>query len=109
MLFHLGERVSTALELAQRPEEVPGELIDRQLQDALTASQRVNPQKALPLRFNLREGLISLLLVLLLGMVWFRGESWFKAAQQARDVQQAVQEQAAQIEEIINRSSPMKL
>ena len=103
LLFHLGERVSTALELAQRPEEVPGELIDRQLQDAFSASQRVNPQKALPLRFNLREGLISLLLVLLLGIVWFRGESWFKAAQQARDVEQAVQEQAAQIEEIIKQ------
>ena len=103
VVFHLNERISTALELAQRPEPVPSEMIDLQLQDALSAAQKVNPGKELQLRYNSREGLLSLLLIVLIGMVWFRGESWFKAAQQARNVQQAVAEQSAQIEEIIKQ------
>jgi hypothetical protein len=103
LLFHLEERVSTALEIAQRPEPVPAEMIDRQLRDAVSASQRVNLRKDLPLRYNFREGAISVLLIVLLGMVWFRGESWFNAAQQARNVEQTVAEQTAKIEEIIKQ------
>jgi hypothetical protein len=103
ILFHLKERLSTAFELGQHPQPAPEEIIDRQLQDTLSASTKVNLRRDLPLRYNLREGALALLFVVLLGAVWFRGESWFKAAQQARDVQQAVAEQAAQIEEIIKQ------
>ena len=103
LLFHLKERLSTAFELAQHPQPAPAEIIDRQLQDTLSASTKVNLRRDLPLRYNLREGALALLFVVLLGVVWFRGESWFKAAQQARNVQQAVAEQAAQIEEIIKQ------
>jgi hypothetical protein len=101
--FHLKERLSTAFELVQHPEPVPAEIIDRQLQDTLSASMKVDLRRELPLRYNLREGIVALGLVLLLGIVWFRGESWFQAAQQARNVQQAVAEEAAQIEEIIKQ------
>ena len=103
LLFHLNERVSTALEIAGHPEPGPDEMIDRQLQDAIAASQRVNLRRDLPLVYNLREGLASLLLIVLMSMVWFRGESWFHAAQQRRNVEQAVAEQTAQIEEIIKQ------
>ncbi|HEX6034199.1 MAG TPA: hypothetical protein VFY83_07170, partial [Anaerolineales bacterium] len=76
-IFHLQERVSTALELSQRPEPGSAEMIDRQLQDAVTAARRVNPRRDLPLRYNLREGLVSLFLIVLMSVVWFRGETWF--------------------------------
>src|SRR5512144_972257 len=36
--FHLKERVSTALELNQHSEHIPSEIADRQLQDAIAAS-----------------------------------------------------------------------
>jgi hypothetical protein len=99
--FHLNERVSTALEILQHPAYPPTEIVERQLQDATSASQKVNLQRDLPFHYNLKEGLISLLLVVLISTVWFRGEGWFRSAQQARAVEQAVAEQTAQIEEII--------
>lgn len=101
--FDLKERVSTALELGRRSANIPSEIIDRQLQDAVAASNRVSLRRDLPFRYNLWEGAIVLLFVLLTGILWFRGEDWFRAAQQARAVEQAVAEQAAQIEEIIKQ------
>jgi hypothetical protein len=103
LLFHLEERVSTALELNGHPEHVPPEIIHLQLTDAVTASRNVNPSRALPLKLKLREGLFALLFVALIGLVWLRGEMWFTAAQHARAVQHAVEEQSAQIEELIKQ------
>jgi hypothetical protein len=103
LLFHLEERVSTALELNRYPEPVPPEIIRLQLVDAVTASRSVNPSRALPLGLKLREGLFALLFVALIGLVWLRGETWFTAAQHARAVQHAVEQQAAQIEELIKK------
>lgn len=103
LLFHLEERVSTAVELTRHPSRIPPEILDRQLADAVTAARNVNPRRDLPLRTNPREGLIALLCIALTALVWFRGEAMFQAAQQARNVEQAVQEQVTQIEEIIQQ------
>src|ERR1041384_5608279 len=97
--FHLEERLSTALELVQQPGQVPSEMIQRQLQDTISASQRVDLRRDLPLRYKVQEGVIALFLIASLGFVWFRGEDWFKAAQQARAVQQAVAQENARSEE----------
>jgi len=99
--FGLGERVSTALELSRQ--NVTNELTHRQLEDAFENSRRVKPSRDLPLRFQKLEGLFAILLVVLFGLIWFRGEAWFAAAAQRRAVEQAVAEQAAQIEEIIRQ------
>jgi hypothetical protein len=101
--FRLKERLSTALEVGQRPGPIPSEIIDHQLQDALAASNKVSLRRDLPFRYNLGEAAIGVLFVLLLGLVWFRGDHWFLAGQQSRAVEQAVDEQAAQIEEIIEQ------
>jgi len=101
--FDLKERVSTALELGQRSANIPPEMIDRQLQDAVAASNQVSLRRALPFRYNLREGIAVLLLIALIGAVWFRGESWFLTGQQSRAVEQAVAEQTTKIEEIIKQ------
>jgi hypothetical protein len=101
--FGLKERVSTALELNQRAGNIPPEMIERQLQDAVTASKQVSLRQALPFRYNLWEGAIALLFVLLISAVWFRGERWFLAGQQSRAVEQAVTEQETKIEEIIKQ------
>ncbi len=103
LLFHLDERVSTAVELTRLPSRIPPEILDRQLADAVTAARNVNPRRDLPLRAQPREGLIALLSIALIALVWFRGEAMFQAAQQARAVEQAVQEQVTQIEEIIQQ------
>ncbi|HET9915327.1 MAG TPA: hypothetical protein VFQ13_25780, partial [Anaerolineales bacterium] len=101
--FRLKERVSTALELNQRSESILPEMIDRQLQDAVAASNQVNLRRDLPFRYHLWEGVVTLLFVVLIGMVWFRGESWFLRGQQSRAVEQAVEEQTTKIEEIIKQ------
>jgi hypothetical protein len=103
LLFHLEERLSTALELDRHPEHIPPEILDRQLEDAVTAAKNVHPRRAFPAQIRSREGLLVILFAALIGLVWFRGETWFKAAQQARAVQQAVEEQNARIEEIIKQ------
>lgn len=103
LLFHLDERVSTALELTRLPSLVSSEILHRQLTDAVTAARNVNPRRGLPLRAQPREGFIALLCIALIALVWFRGEAMFQAAQQARAVEQAVQEQVTQIEEIIQQ------
>lgn len=101
--FQLKERVSTALELDQHPEQIPSEITARQLQDAVSASGKVNLRRDLPFRYNLWEGAIGILFIVLIALVWFRGESWFLAGQQSRAVEQAVAEQTTKIEEIIKQ------
>ena len=101
--FHLKERLSTALELSQHSEKVSPQIAERQLQDAVAASSQVHLRRDLPFRYSLWEGGVILLLVAMLGIVWFRGDSWFLAGQQSRAVEQAAEEQAAKIEEIIKQ------
>jgi len=103
ILFHLEERVSTALELDQHPEHIPPEILHRQLDDAVAAAREVNLRRAFPVRLQPREGLIALLCIALIGLVWTQGDARFQAAQQARQVEQAVQDQIETIEEIIEQ------
>jgi len=96
-VFQLGERISTALELGGQT----GNLARRQLEDALHASQSIKPGQYLPLRAPRTDILYVTVTIILLSMLWFRGEQWFKAAAQARAVQAAVEQQTAAIEELI--------
>lgn len=100
-VFGLAERVSTALELNATGAPDTSELLRRQLDDALGAARTVKPERLLPLRWPLRDGLLALICLLLLGLTWFRGEDWFQAAQQARAVQQAAAAQSQKIEQIL--------
>ncbi|MFN8411367.1 MAG: hypothetical protein U0Z26_03165 [Anaerolineales bacterium] len=99
--FHLGERVSTALELNQTHSK--NEFTSQQLEDALSISRKVKPNRDLPIRLRKREIIYTAIVAVLIGVVWFQGETWFEAARKARAVQQAVQEQAANIEEMIQK------
>jgi hypothetical protein len=101
--FHLDERVSTALELERERGRHPAEMLQKQLDDAVIAARTVRPRRDLPLRLRPAEALLALALVLLLGVLWTRGETWFQAAQQARNVQQAVAGQAETIEKILKQ------
>jgi len=103
ILFHLNERISTALELDQHPEHIPPEIIHRQLTDAVTTARTVNLRREFPLRISSRESLTAVLLIALISLAWLKGDSRFQAAQQAHNVQQAVEEQVNQIEEIIQQ------
>ncbi len=102
-VFHLNERISTALELhgAKHPNQ-PETLIQKQLTDAAQAARAVQPRKDLPLRLQTREGLLALIFVVLLGLSWFQGDAMFQQAQQNRAVQQAATEQAKKVEQILS-------
>ncbi|MEW6402674.1 MAG: hypothetical protein AB1649_12795 [Chloroflexota bacterium] len=100
--LHLKERISTALEL-NTGRGTPSRLLQQQLEDAVATTEKVKPARDLPLRLKPLETILALVLMLTIGLVWFRGEAMFKAAQHARDVQQAVETQAEQIEEILTQ------
>jgi hypothetical protein len=100
-VFHLGERMSTALELHQTHSS--NELATRQLEDAIRTARKIKPSRGIPLHFRKRELTYAIITALLLGLVWFRGEQWFEAARKQRAVQQAVAEQAEKIEETIQQ------
>jgi hypothetical protein len=105
-VFHLNERVSTALELntlAPLGAQPPTELTQQQLDDAVHAARMVKPTQALPLRLQTREALLALIFALLIGLTWFQGETLFQAAQQARAVQQAAAVQEKKIEQILTQ------
>ena len=97
--FHLEERVSTALELQAENHSI--EIIQKQLDDAVTASRGIKPSRDLPLRFKKLDGILALVFTLLIGTLWFRGETLFAAASQQRAVEQAIAAQQTQIKEII--------
>ena len=97
--FHLEERVSTALELQADNHSV--EIIQKQLDDATNASRAIKPSRDLPLRFSKLDLASAFFFALLIGVLWFRGETLFVAASQQRAVEQAIAAQQTQIEEII--------
>jgi hypothetical protein len=99
--FHLDERVSTALELQNENHSV--EMIRKQLDDAVSASRRVKPSRDLPLRFSKPDIALALVFALLIGTLWFRGETLFTAASRQRAVEKAIEAQQTQIEEIIKQ------
>ncbi len=99
--FHLKERISTALELAEGKTRASKELIAKQLTDALNAARKVNPARDFGLSVKKREILYALVLIIFASLTWLRGERLFAAAQQARTVQYAVQAQETKVEEII--------
>ncbi|MCC6299584.1 MAG: hypothetical protein IT314_09815 [Anaerolineales bacterium] len=101
LLFRLDERISTALELIQQPQQTPPDLLARQLRDAANAAQTVDLRRQFPLRLAPREGLVVILLAAALSLAWFNGADRFQAAQQAAAVEKAVEEQVSQIEELI--------
>ena len=97
--LHLEERVSTALELQNENHSI--EMIQKQLDDAVSASRRVKPSRDLPLHLKKFDLTLSLVFALLIGALWFRGETLFATASQQRAVEEAIAAQQTQIEEII--------
>lgn len=102
-LFELGERVSTALEINSQRGIAPNEMLQRQLQDAIAMSGRVDARKRMPFGWNSREVFTAFIMVILIGTLWLRGDQWFDASKQAREVEQAVSAEIAQIEDLIEQ------
>jgi hypothetical protein len=98
-VFHLDERVSTALELGA--EDHANGIIQKQLDDALSAARKVKPRRYLPLGFKRVDAILALIFALLLGALWLRGEALFVAAGTQRNIEAAIDAQQAKVEEII--------
>ena len=97
--FHLEERISTALELSTA--DHANEMVQKQLDDAVSAAHRIQPRRDLPLRLKRFDSALTVILALLIGVLWFRGDALFAAASRQRAVEQAIAAQQEQIEEII--------
>ncbi|MBN1303100.1 MAG: hypothetical protein JXA13_01600 [Anaerolineales bacterium] len=104
IVFHLDERVSTALEIGQPGSNDPDSILHKQLRDALSAAERVDPYRQYRLPFLKLESLLCLVLVLVSLLFFFQGEAWFQAAQLARALQAETAEQAEAIEEILTET-----
>jgi hypothetical protein len=100
-VFHLNERISTALELSG--EDHSTGMIQKQLDDAVSAARGVHPRRDLPLRFKRVDVLLALIFAVAIGALWFRGEALFTAASHQREVEIAIAEQQTKIEEIIKK------
>jgi hypothetical protein len=101
--FHLGERVSTALELAQGKVQTSTEFTQKQLNDALRAAAKVKPSRDYGLKIKKRELLYAAILMAGAVIFWFQGENLFLAAQGMRNVQEAVDAQETKIEDLIQK------
>jgi hypothetical protein len=77
------------------------EMIQRQLDDAVSASRLVKPSRDLPLHLKKIDFTLVLVFALLISALWFRGGTLFAAASQQRAVEEAIAAEQAQIEEII--------
>jgi hypothetical protein len=112
--FGLRERISTALEIAASEDESggktrinhqateqrrsAGELIQRQLQDAIGAAQSIDPRKFLPLQIAWREFLIALGLILAAYLLDANADRFFQSALQARAIQSATRDEISAVE-----------
>ncbi|HUF38087.1 MAG TPA: hypothetical protein VMN57_06160 [Anaerolineales bacterium] len=97
--FNLKERVSTALDLRNKPE--PSVLAERQIDDALAHAARVDLGAAIPLRFPIRQALIALALAGLTAAVWHGGRESFEAALARRQTRDIILAEAERIEALI--------
>jgi hypothetical protein len=99
-VFNLHERLSTSIELAydKLNKSIPTELVQRQLEDTLSAARGVEPRACLPLRIDRLQLLITALLVASITLLSLRGDDLFQAALQHRATQQAISQQIEQIE-----------
>lgn len=97
--FALQERVSTALEWGGQGDEMSVRLVE----DATRAARKVDPVRQLPMRLAKWTFLLMMVLAVLLGVLWVRGDAWFQAAQQARNIQQAVDAQEETLEALIQK------
>lgn len=102
-LFRLKERVSTALEL-NRPGKT-GTFHNDQLSDALRFAEMVDVRQGL--RFKIPVVPASILILLLAGNIafWHFGQDYFERAQQKRSILATIEQQAEEIERLIEQIS----
>ncbi len=98
--FGLGERISTALELARRKIVAPEWLARDQLADALDAARAVTPRARLPLRVRRIEWLSLLLAAALVAASLAIPNRQFTVLAQLQAVKQAVAQQVKALEAI---------
>ncbi len=102
VMFGLRERVSTALELDRGLTAGSAELTRRQLVDAIAQARKVD-RSDFAWHWPRIEILLALMLIVMTGLIFWRGGGWFQASQQARNVEQAVVGEQTQIEQIIKQ------
>ena len=101
-VFHLKERLSTALELAQpghQPVTSP-DMVGRQLDDTLLHARQVVPRRDMPIRLPRWKLFISAILVMLSLLYSWRAEKTFTAAAAQRQLEEAIAAQIEQIQEL---------
>ena len=96
--FSLFERTSTAVEIYQEQIAVPVSLAQQQLQDTLTAVNKVDSKKQLPLKIERRDWLIILLGLLLLFLSWYLENPQAAILQQQRLINKSIEEQVETLE-----------
>jgi len=101
--FDLKERVSTALELAAGILPYSQELGDRQLDDAITAANRVRLEAVLPLRMRISDIVIGLVLFVVLLVLLLTGNPQADQLMAQRELQAAIDDQTAALDDAIER------
>ncbi len=96
--FLLKERASTAVEIQTQQIETTSIFADLQLNDALTAVQRVDTKAMLPFKINRQDWLVILLAVILLGTAVFLPNVQESELLKSRAIQESIDEQVEALE-----------
>ena len=96
--FLLKERASTAVEIHTNQLEAPPTLAELQLNDTLTAAQRVDAKAMLPFKVNRQDWLIILLAIALLGTAVLLPNVQESALLKSRAIQESIEQQVEALE-----------
>jgi low affinity Fe/Cu permease len=96
--FLLQERASTAVEIHATQIEAPAVLADLQLNDTLTAVQRVDTPQLLPFQMNKQDWVVILLAIVLLGTAVLLPNAQTPALLKSRAIQATIEEQVEALE-----------
>lgn len=98
--FGLRERLSTALELAERPQA--SSLTPLQLADTLEAARKIDLSRVLPLRLPWRSLAAAFVLCVLTAVLAWGLRGQFELAQQQRELEKAI---AAEVEKVVEAAA----
>ncbi len=98
--FHLGERISTALELIDGQIAANDELTSYQIDDAVAQGQSVDPRHELPLQWDRNGWILVVVALIMLALLYFLPNPQVPVDAAAAATQAAIDEAAEDVEDV---------
>lgn len=102
-IFHLQERISTAVEISEGVIQPPSILAERQLDDTIRVCSTVSPRQQMPYQLPVKNIGFACLLVLFGALPFFLGDDYFNVARKREEIRESIKREAAQVESIYDQ------